>query len=267
MKLPFYKFQGTGNDFVLVDQRDEQPLVRTDTARIRRLCDRRFGVGADGLILLQHTEGYDFEMIYFNADGRESTLCGNGGRCTVQLAHQLGLFETRCRFLAIDGAHEAERMDRADWIALRMHDVTEVRATEDHFVLDTGSPHFVTFVEDLRDLNVRESGALIRYSAPFRREGINVNFVENRGGTLRVGTYERGVEDETLSCGTGVTAAAIAYAQQHATTGRETIVPIETRGGTLEIRLTPTPEGATNIWLCGPAVRVFEGCFQSFDID
>ena len=266
MNLPFHKFQGTGNDFVLVDQRSDHHLTRADTERIRHLCDRRFGVGADGLILLQLTEGYDFEMVYFNADGRESTLCGNGGRCTVQLAHQLGLFDQNCRFLAIDGAHDARRMDEPNWIALKMNDVTEVQATEDHFVLDTGSPHFVTFVEDLRDLNIRESGALIRYSAPFKQEGINVNFVENRDGTLHVGTYERGVEDETLSCGTGVTAAAIAYARQVGLTGRQITVPIQTKGGRLQIRLTATKAGATDIWLCGPAVKVFDGCLTLFDV-
>ena len=257
--LPFTKYQGTGNDFVLVDQRAHRYLSRADTARIARLCDRRFGVGADGLILLQQHPNYDFEMVYFNADGRESSLCGNGGRCTVHFAHALGMGGPRYTFLAIDGAHEAVvRAD--DWVELRMHDVTHIDADADRSVLDTGSPHYVAFVEDLDDIDVVENGQLIRYSAPYREAGINVNFVERAPDGLHVLTYERGVEAETLSCGTGVTAAALAYAQRAASPKDRYQIPIRARGGRLDVRFRPRPGGGyTDIWLCGPATPVFSG--------
>ena len=256
--IPFTKYHGTGNDFVLIDNRSKNYLNRGDTAMVKQICGRRFGIGADGLILLQNKEGYDFEMVYFNADGNESSMCGNGGRCIVDFAKRLGIIEKNCSFLATDGAHEAV-VPGNGWVELKMGDVGEMEQGEDYFILDTGSPHFVVFVEDLRDINVVESGQVIRYSDRFRKEGINVNFVEKKeGGGIAVATYERGVEGETLSCGTGVTAAAIAFFTKKNKVGR-VVIPISTKGGGLKVKLEKEGGVFKNIWLCGPAVRVFEG--------
>lgn len=161
-KIPFHKYEGTGNDFVMIDQRRKKFLNRKDTALIERICNRRFGVGADGLILLQQAEGFDFEMVYFNSDGRESTMCGNGGRCIAAFANSLGAVEAgKCRFLAIDVPHEAFVKD--NWVELKMTDVGRVEEGDGSFVLNTGSPHYVVFVEDLSDMNIVESGQVIRY--------------------------------------------------------------------------------------------------------
>jgi diaminopimelate epimerase len=264
-KIPFYKYQGTGNDFILLDQRRKQWLSREDTQTIEKLCDRRFGIGADGLILLQYVEKskrktYDFEMIYFNADGRESSMCGNGGRATVAFAHFLGIIGKKdvekYHFWAIDGAHEASVKEN-DWVELKMIDVSHVEIGKDYYMMNTGSPHFVVFVEDLKDVNVYENGREIRYSDRFRKEGINVNFVEMQSNGIQVATYERGVEAETYSCGTGVTAAAIAsYLRQ----GRKTEIDIFTKGGNLKVRFHPNIGGGySSVWLCGAAKQVFKG--------
>ena len=257
-RQPFAKYQGTGNDFVMLDQRETQNLTGQSTEQIRQLCDRRFGIGGDGLILLQNKEGYDFEMIYFNSDGNESTMCGNGGRCIVAFAKALGIIENKCKFLAIDGDHEA--LIREDgWVELKMGNVAKVEIGEDYYVLDTGSPHYVVFVEDLDDINVPESGSLIRYNDRFRKEGINVNFVEKGDKSLLVGTYERGVEDETLSCGTGVTACAIAQ-YLDSDEKNKTQFPIQAKGGKLSVRFSENgKKGFEDIWLSGPATEVFRG--------
>ena len=260
MNIPFSKYQGTGNDFVLIDNRKEVYLNIEDTAAIRQICDRRFGIGADGLILLEEADAYDFKMVYFNADGRQSSMCGNGGRCITAFAHHLGIIEQEARFLAIDGPHEA-RIREDQWVELKMIDVTEVEVGEDYFLLNTGSPHYIIFVEDIDDINVVENGQAIRYSRRFRKEGVNVNFVEKTSAGLIVATYERGVEDETLSCGTGVTAAAIAYHIDQQKEGEE--VAIESKGGRLAVRLAASGDGGfRDIWLCGPAQQVFSGVYK-----
>lgn len=256
-KIPFYKYEGTGNDFVLIDQRQSQYLTRQDTALIERICHRRFGIGADGLILLQLVDGYDFEMVYFNSDGRESTMCGNGGRCIAAFAHHLGVAGEHCRFLAIDGPHDANI--NGDWVELKMSDVASVESGDGSFILNTGSPHYVVFVEDLSDMNIVESGQVIRYSDRFRKEGINVNFVERTTEGIEVATYERGVEDETLSCGTGVTAAALSYSLANPSMNSNE-VGIITKGGNLKVRFEKKEKGGfKDIWLCGPAKQVFKG--------
>ncbi|MEM9919145.1 MAG: diaminopimelate epimerase [Bacteroidota bacterium] len=261
MKIPFSKYQGAGNDFVMIDNRSTQWLSRKDTALIERLCDRRFGIGADGLILLQNHPDCDFEMVYFNADGRESSMCGNGGRCIVRFAQQVGHIEQQARFLAIDGMHAANiRPD--GWVELKMMDVDSVEVGEDYFLLNTGSPHYVIFVEDIDDINVKENGAAIRYSERFRKEGVNVNFVETTSKGIIVATYERGVEDETLSCGTGVTAAAICHYLRQPKPERQ-VVAIQSKGGDLQVRFKAgTAERFDEVWLCGPAVRVFDGSIE-----
>ena len=258
MKIPFYKYQGTGNDFVMIDQRTHQYLKKTDTEIINKLCDRRFGIGADGLMFLENKEGYDFEMVYFNSDGSESSMCGNGGRCLTAFAHFLGVFNEKCTFWAIDGEHEAT-IKNGNWVELKMIDVKNIEVGSDYFLMNTGSPHYVVFTEDLTDIDVYENGRAIRYSERFRTEGVNVNFVEIQKDAkgIEVATYERGVEDETFSCGTGVTAAAISTYLKN---GAATRVPIKTKGGNLEVHFTKNVDmGFSNVWLCGPATQVFKG--------
>ncbi len=260
IKIPFHKYQGAGNDFVMVDNRAGIFPDASNVVLIARLCDRRFGIGADGLILLENAPGFDFRMVYFNADGRESSMCGNGGRCIVAFAKHLGLIGDQCRFIAIDGPHEA-RMTTPDSVELKMSDVATVTQTSDgDYILNTGSPHYIQFVDQLDELPVAELGRKIRYSETFRAEGINVNFVESTEAGISVATYERGVEDETLSCGTGVTAAAIAWYLKNPKANL-TDIAIATKGGRLQVRFTPVGKGFEAVWLCGPAVQVFEGLF------
>lgn len=260
--LHFYKYQGTGNDFIMINQMEAPVLDGSETALIRRLCDRRFGIGADGLILLRPKEGYDFEMDYFNADGHRGSMCGNGARCTVAFAHALGLEQASYYFFAPDGPHRARLSPKKEgWIEIEMSDVQQVERGQGYFFMDTGSPHYVRFEEKLDKLNIEKEGRLIRYNERFAATGTNVNFVSASPDLpLRVCTYERGVEAETFSCGTGVTAAAIAYSLQHELTRVSTMsIPVETKGGLLEVRMKKKEEKYCKIWLCGPAKEVFQG--------
>lgn len=251
----FYKYQGTGNDFVMIDNRSLL-FDKNDTKRIAHLCDRRFGIGADGLILLENHPEYDFKMVYFNADGNESTMCGNGGRCLVAFAKQLGIIKSKAVFEAIDGKHEA--LIEGSEVQLQMQDVPEIQSFDDHLFLDTGSPHYVTFHNDLEALLVKEAGAAIRYNDQYKAQGTNVNFVQQQGDSVfDVRTYERGVEDETLSCGTGVTAVALAMHYSGETTAK--LVTLNTPGGTLRIAFDVAASGYHNIWLIGAATFVFKG--------
>ncbi len=259
MKLEFFKYQGTGNDFVIIDNYHQQlPLL--STKQIKHICDRHFGVGADGLMYLCKKEGYDFEMLYYNADGNESSMCGNGGRCMVKFAHHCGIHKSKYRFIATDGEHEAE-LESDGKVSLKMQDVKKVEMHASHAILNTGSPHFVKFTPDVKDVDVVATGREIRYSDTFKATGINVNFVESLGeDAIYVRTYERGVEDETLSCGTGVTAAALLCA--HNDNGFNT-VEVKTPGGHLSVEFDKTDdEHFHNIWLCGPAELVFKGEIQ-----
>ncbi|HMJ46539.1 MAG TPA: diaminopimelate epimerase, partial [Ferruginibacter sp.] len=208
MEFTFYKYHGSGNDFIILDNREGEFTAFT-SKQVKILCHRRFGIGADGLILLCKKEGYDFEMIYYNSDGKPGSMCGNGGRCLVRFAYHMGLHKYTYHFLAADGDHEAE-IGINEIIRLKMQDVKEVEEHSSYSIVNTGSPHFVKFANDIMNVDVVESGRDIRNSKAFLKDGINVNFVENIGeDSIFVRTYERGVEDETLSCGTGVTAAAL----------------------------------------------------------
>lgn len=250
--MKFYKYQGTGNDFVMIDNRDLS--FNKDKNLIAQLCDRRFGIGGDGLILLENDEDTDFRMVYFNSDGGESTMCGNGGRCLVAFAHFLKIFDKKCTFNAIDGLHEAEINDGI--VKLKMINVSEIQRDKDNFVLNTGSPHFVQYVSDIENFDVYFNGNKIRNSENYKKEGINVNFVEEiSDNELFVRTYERGVEDETYSCGTGVTASALSYLQSK-NIGE---VKIKTLGGNLKVYADKNENGFSNIWLEGPAKQVFSG--------
>ncbi len=263
MEIPFYKYQGAGNDFVMIDNRSKQQITKQDTDWINRLCDRRFGIGGDGLILLEEHPTYGLEMVYFNADGKEGSMCGNGGRCFVAFANQLGLISEECTFLAVDGPHEAKINKEGNWVELKMIDVEEIQQHSDQYIMDTGSPHYVTFVPTLEQVDIFQEGRAIRYSDAYQKEGINVNFVEPTEEGISVATYERGVEEETLACGTGVTAAAIAYFIKNPTQAflhlRKGGIPIKAKGGDLKVRFEVAKNQYKNIWLCGPAEFVFEG--------
>jgi diaminopimelate epimerase len=259
MLLNFSKYQGTGNDFVIIDNRQNE--VQLTNEQIKLLCDRKFGIGADGLMLLQTAQGYDFEMKYFNADGNEGSMCGNGGRCLVQFASDHGIKQTEYLFIAIDGEHEA-KFGNKKWVELKMKDVHEVQIRKHgDFVLNTGSPHFVTPVQDVLSTNVVKSGKEIRYNKEFEAVGINVNFVQPiDDDSIMVRTYERGVEDETLSCGTGVTACALVFAHNEKGFNRKNV---KTLGGYLAVEFDKINDHTfNNIWLCGPATFVFNGSIE-----
>ncbi len=252
----FYKYQGTGNDFIIVDDRQNE-FPRENTSFIQQLCTRRFGIGADGLMLLGNKTGYDFEMVYYNSDGKRSSMCGNGARCLAHFAQFKGAAAGKMRFLAPDGEHAAEVHDGE--IHLSMNDVREIEQRGNDFVLDTGSPHYIRFAGgELTDELLMNVTNEIRYGAEFLQDGINVNIVAERENHVEMRTFERGVEDETFSCGTGVTAAAIAAALKQKKTGFVQMA-VKTRGGNLRVDFNFDGRAATNILLCGLAVQVFKG--------
>ncbi len=259
MKIKFYKYQGAGNDFILIDNR-EKIADKLTVQEIHKMCDRHFGIGADGLMFLNEKEGFDFEMIYFNADGNEGSMCGNGGRCIVQFASDMGIKKNEYIFSATDGVHKA-KIDFDKKVSLQMSDVSEVEFSLDHFVLNTGSPHYIKFVSVADNVDVVSEGRKIRNSKEFTEKGINVNFVENLDDDLIfVSTYERGVEDETLSCGTGVTASALMAA--HNENGFNH-VDVKTKGGNLSVEFDKISDSEfKNIWLSGPATFVFSGDYK-----
>lgn len=260
MRFHFYKYQSTGNDFVIFDNREGKVVLTKE--QVAALCHRRFGIGGDGLMLLNSHSQYHFEMKYYNADGAEGTMCGNGGRSLVKFAAEMGIFESEYRFLAIDGEHEA-RIEAGGNVALKMIDVKSVTQQNKDYVLNTGSPHYIKATGNVAGLDVYTEGQAIRYSDEYRAEGINVNFVQPTEipESIIVRTYERGVEDETFSCGTGVTAAAVVRAYQHG----HNRINVQTKGGGLAVEFDKTENGYENIWLIGPAEKVFEGEIEISD--
>lgn len=257
MKLEFTKYQGTGNDFVIIDNR--QNLY--NHLDVERLCHPKFGIGADGLMLLELADGYDFKMVYYNSDGKPSTMCGNGGRCLVDFAARNNVFSgNKTSFIAVDGPHEA--IWNESKVELLMRDVDNIEERGNAFVLNTGSPHYVVFTDNVDEIDIVDAARKIRYNEEFKTEGINVNFVEIKGSHhIKVRTYERGVENETLSCGTGVTASSIAFAFKTGLMDGPVSVDIETPGGKLEVRFKKS-KGAEQVWLCGPATEVFKGYLE-----
>lgn len=256
MKLTFYKYQGTGNDFVMIDNRTNF-FPKNNTKLIAFLCDRKFGIGADGLILLENHEKYDFKMVYYNSDGNESSMCGNGGRSLVAFAKQLDIIKDKAEFEAIDGYHFAT-IDNDNIVSLQMIDVDAVKMEKDYSFLNTGSPHHIQLVNDLKKFNVKEEGAKIRYSDLYGKAGSNINFVNQvDNDTFSVRTYERGVEDETLSCGTGVTAVALAMYANHKTDSNKVNLNVE--GGKLSVSFKENNGQFSDIFLIGPAQFVFKG--------
>lgn len=253
----FYKYQGAGNDFILIDNRTSS-FSNTDKKSVSLICDRRFGIGGDGFMLLQDHPEYDFEMLYFNADGNPGSMCGNGGRCIVAFAKHLGIVDKTTNFLAVDGPHYAKISEDGRWVDLQMIDVDDIQRDGEAYVLNTGSPHYVLQTQALDDLDVYAKGKSIRNNETYRVEGINVNFVENKGNYLFVRTFERGVEDETYACGTGVTAVALSMAKLEGKTGHIT-TPVKVLGGDLSIEFDYDGKQYRNVFLCGPAEKVFEG--------
>ena len=257
MKVLFSKYHGTGNDFIIIDNRQFRWVPKEED--IVFLCNRHFGIGADGLMLLTEKQGFDFYMTYFNSDGRESTMCGNGGRCMIAFAHSLSLVGEESRFMAIDGPHlgKIEQKVPSDIIHLKMKDVNVGEVKADHLFMDTGSPHYVLFEEGVESLDIIGKAKQIRFNERFKEGGTNVDFVEIRNDHLFVRSYERGVEDETLSCGTGVTASVLAYAIKNPE--KRTFMEVKTRGGNLSVSYKQQGNSFTDIWLSGPVTFVFHG--------
>lgn len=261
MKIPFEKYHGTGNDFILIDGRNRSNPLDQNT--IEKLCNRRFGIGADGLIVLSNSNSHDFKMNYFNSNGKEGTMCGNGGRCVTSFAHSLGIINKKARFSAVDGDHESVILqnDKNSWqVDVKLKDVDDITQERNYFLLDTGSPHYVEFVDNINTVDVKSKGQRIRWDKVFQPDGVNVNFVEKKSDHLVVRTFERGVEDVTLSCGTGVTAAAIAASILE--NKLQSSFNIETLGGNLSVKFRIDENVFTKVWLEGPVVKAFEGFFE-----
>jgi len=259
MQLHFYKYQGTGNDFVMIDNRTGF-FPKDNTKLVAHLCNRRFGIGADGLILLENDDATDFRMIYYNSDGNLSSMCGNGGRCLVAFAKDLNIIQSHCTFIATDGLHHASvALDGI--VSLQMIDVSNIQKENEYTFMNTGSPHHVQMVADLEQYNVKEKGAALRYGSLYGEEGSNINFVKKiNEDTFSLRTYERGVEDETLACGTGATAVAIAMNATGQT--QATSIKLNVQGGKLEVSFDKNKDYFTNVFLIGLAEFVFKGEIQ-----
>jgi diaminopimelate epimerase len=255
MQIQFQKFQGCGNDFIIIDNRNKE--VKLSNTQVEILCDRHFGIGADGLMLLENASGYDFHMVYYNSDGRISTLCGNGSRCITRFANKLGIVKEKAHFLAADGAHDC--LINGDEVALHMADVSKIEDKGDHFFVNTGSPHVVKWVDNLEAYDVYGEGKRIRTSEPYNSQGgSNVNFIQKTDKGIFIRTYERGVENETLSCGTGVTAAALVAAQAGKASSPNSC-HVQALGGNFTVTFQNNNGAFSNIWLKGPAEYVFSG--------
>ena len=254
MTVEFYKYHGTGNDFVLIDNRSLF-FDKNNTELISKICSRHFGVGADGLILLENDNLYDFKMIYFNSDGKQTSMCGNGGRCIISFAKKLNIIDDKANFMAIDGIHEG--IINNNLIKIKMNTVSEIQNINTGFLLDTGSPHFVKFCTSVNNINVFDSGRELRNNKEISEDGVNINFTEIiDNSSIKVRTYERGVENETLSCGTGVIASALsAHSKGLVDSNR---IKISTLGGELFVSFD-FKNVYDNIWLEGPAIEVFKG--------
>ncbi len=261
MQIHFSKYHGAGNDFILVDNREQ--VYNLSNNDIEFMCSRRYGIGADGLMIIENSEDYDFKMKYYNSDGNEGSMCGNGGRCIVSFAKELGIIEFQTRFIAVDGLHDAtiNRIDKTECdISLMMNNVSNIKGNNNTFFLDTGSPHHIEFVENVSEINVHNKGKEIRYSDKYKSsKGTNVNFVEESDNNLIIRTYERGVEAETHACGTGATAAAIAFAIKNKKFDKE--IKLKALGGILRVSFEYKDEIFTNIILSGPTKMVYKGVF------
>jgi len=261
LRVHFNKYQGTGNDFIIIDNRHKS--LTFGKKKIVKLCDRRLGIGSDGLILIENDEKAEFYMDFYNPDASQS-FCGNGSRCAVAFAIQMGWVGENCEFRAIDGFHKAKR--NGESIHISLADVIAYEKRGEDYIINTGSPHYIRMVENANDIMIIKEARDIRYNESFRKDGINVNFVETisfkkESPCIKMRTYERGVEDETLSCGTGVTAAAIAMSIEQ---DWNESVNVSTKGGELQVTFEKEKDHFSNIWLSGPAIKVFDG---SIDVE
>lgn len=265
MNIDFEKYHGTGNDFVIIDDRENK--IKLEAKQIQAICHRRFGIGADGLMLLSSKEGYDFEMIYFNSDGQPSSMCGNGGRCLSHFAYRRNVFTSKASFLAVDGRHDVKIDRETELVSLAMQNTPAPSVSDSAYHINTGSPHYIQFLEN-NPFELEEFTTLakaIRYSDEHRAEGVNVNFVQETGdNSIKMRTYERGVEAETYSCGTGAVAAAISFCQKNDLKNNQEIF-IETKGGNLKVKTTAGKQYQNN-WLIGPATSVYKGQFNLKDL-
>lgn len=259
MNVKFHKYQGSGNDFVLLNNR-YNTYSNLTTEQIAHLCDRHFGIGADGLMLLENSQGHDFKMVYFNSDGRQSTMCGNGGRCIIRFANDQKIIGDHTFFLAVDGVHQGKINENGS-VSLQMADVNGYEKDNDNFILQTGSPHYVIFTENVKAIDIVTEARKVRYNERFKDFGINVNFVQQiSDNEIFVRTYERGVEDETLSCGTGVVAASLAYILKNDLNNEK--ISVNTKGGQLSVSFKRNGNNFTDVWLTGGALKVFEGSIE-----
>lgn len=258
MLIEFHKYQGAGNDFILIDNQSEI-YSSLSTQQIKKLCDRHFGIGADGLMMLNKSDSYDFKMRYFNADGNESTMCGNGGRCIVKFALEMKIVSKNyTEFEAIDGVHSATILENEN-ISLKMNNVKSIEKSEFGYITNTGSPHLVIFSTNINAIDLLKEARKIRYNDTFKKEGINVNYVEIKNDALFSRTYERGVENETLACGTGAIAIALTYASLNHNENKLKYA-VNAIGGQLEISFdTEDYKSFNNIFLAGPAAHIFSG--------
>ncbi len=248
----FYKYHGTGNDFIMIDGRDNKKIT---SEQVKFLCDRHFGIGSDGILIIRKSDKYDFRMQFYNPDGTEATFCGNGARCIVKFANQLGIIKNQCYFEAKDGVHKAEILNKN--VRLKMSDVSDFKIIDKLVYLNTGTQHIVKFVEDIEKIKVQYEGPKFRYDKRFAPEGTNVNFVQINNKELFVRTYEKGVEAETLSCGTGIVASALAFALTNAI-NKDKII-LKTHGGKLTVEFEKLENKFKNIYLTAEAIKVFEG--------
>ena len=260
MTLKFDKYQGAGNDFIILNNYDGF-FSKLSEHQFREMCDRHRGIGADGVILLEPSNSVDFEMKYFNSDGKLSSLCGNGARCVVLYAYKNKIINGKTKFSATDGTHEAW-LTSSDKVKIQIKEIKKILKHKESFVINTGSPHYLKIMDNISDLNVKKEGSAIRYSKDFIPEGINVNFIQIKNNSnFLIRTYERGVEDETLACGTGAVAAAIVMHNIGKTSGN-TNIEIETLGGSLNVNFDFENSVYKNIFLEGPVKYVFSGTYK-----
>lgn len=252
MKLKFDKYQGAGNDFIIVNNFDGS--INLSCEEIEAMCDRRFGIGADGLIVVGKDSNYDFTMKFYNSDGNTASMCGNGGRCIAKYAFDNNICGSKLIFSADDGIHEAEILEGGN-VKLKMIDVESITKFDDGLWTNTGVPHFVKFTNDIDKVNINVEGRKLADDKRFAPGRTNVNFVDNRDG-FRLATYERGVEGETLACGTGTVASALCI---NATTGAKSPIVLKAKGGILKVYFEKVENNYRNIWLEGPAKFVFKG--------
>jgi diaminopimelate epimerase len=253
MNIHFYKYHGAGNDFILIDNRDAK--IELSKEQIAFLCHRNFGIGADGLMLLEKHPKLDFNMRYFNSDGSEGMMCGNGGRCIVRFASDRGIIYDKTNFNAPDGEHSATLSE--DLVRLKMTNVSSIDYIDEEMFIETGAPHYILFTNELMTTDVYSIGKSIRYNSTFKEKGTNVDFVEIIDGGIAVRTYERGVEGETLACGTGIVASAIGAYYKNKKLGNS--IAVKAMGGDLKVDFTEKNLNFTDIWLTGPAKFVFDG--------